>query len=247
MQADGSIAFPDYSFGPLTDDPSIGFKRLACGRVIRGADLEDVDLLISVPMTAAVTAESFPLSQRLLAILRVGVGYEDVDVDACTRNGVALIIPTDAVRRPTAIAALTLMLALATRLLDKHRLTLEGPSAWQRRVSLRGVDLDGKVLGLVGCGSIGSELTRLCSQLGMRIVATDPRLSTAQAEALGVELLPLPKLLATSDFVSIHCPLNSSTRGAIAAEQLRRDTPKRLVARRNGQVGDRLALGVLNR
>ncbi len=180
-----------------------------------------MDVLISVPMAAPLTVHSFPGTAGPLAIVRVGVGFEDVDVDACTRNHAALIIPRDAVQRPTAVAALTLILALATRLIEKHRLTLEGPAAWPRRAALRGTGLDGKVLGILGCGSIGSDLVGLCRPLGMRFLVADPDLSPSQARALGVEIATLPDVLSWADFISIHCPLNNATRGIIGAEELR--------------------------
>jgi D-3-phosphoglycerate dehydrogenase len=171
-------------------------------------------------MTAPVTAASFPAEGGPLAIVRVGVGYEDVDLDACTRNHTALVIPRDAVRQPTAVAALTLILALATRLLDKHRLTIQGPAAWHRRAELRGIGLAGKVLGLLGCGSIGSEVVALCRPLGMHVLVTDPNLTETQAQAFGVEPATLHDMLARADFVSIHCPLSDSTRGIIGAKEL---------------------------
>jgi D-3-phosphoglycerate dehydrogenase len=89
---------------------------------------------------------------------------------------VAVVVPSEAVRRPTAVAALTLILALATRLLDKDRLSRGGPAAWARRAELRGRNLDGLTLGLVGCGSIGSDLAGLVRPLGMRVLAFDPAL-----------------------------------------------------------------------
>ena len=122
MHADGTMAFPDYSLAGLQADFRVEFKRIAGTPRIEAADLTDVDVLISVPMAAPLTAHSFPGTAGPLAIVRVGVGFEDVDVDACTRNHAALIIPRDAVQRPTAVAALTLILALATRLIEKHRL-----------------------------------------------------------------------------------------------------------------------------
>lgn len=216
----GESAIPGYSLQELIDDPGVVIRRITQSDTIRADDLEDVDILISLATGAAITRHSFPRSGRLAGIVRVGVGYDDVDVDACTDSGVALCVPREAVRRPTAVAALTLLLALATRLLDKHRITLTPSRDWHRRADLVGMHLEGKVLGVIGCGSIGSELFSLCAPLGLRHIATDPFLSVEQASAKGIELCSLEHLLQVSDFVSIHCLHTAATDKLIDRERL---------------------------
>jgi len=210
---DGTLAFPGYDLGGLMTNPGIKIVRFTAGLQIDAADLAGLDVLVSVPMTAAITKDSLLSCNRLIGIVRVGVGCDDVDLTACTEAGVAVVVPTEAVRRPTAIAALTLLLALATRLVQKDRLTREGPSAWHRRTDLRGHNLAGQTLGLVGCGSIGSDLAALVRPLGMNVIAFDPALSAGDARALSIALAPLDEVLAQAHFVSIHCPLNAATRG----------------------------------
>jgi phosphoglycerate dehydrogenase-like enzyme len=222
LLADGTLSFPGYDLGPLRDNPRVTLCRVPSGTELLGADLASVDVLISVPMTAAITRASLSDAQNLAGIVRVGVGCDDVDLAACTDAGVAVVVPSDAVRRPTAVAALTLILALATRLLDKDRLTRAGPADWHRRASLRGSNLTGRVLGLVGCGSIGSDLAALVRPLDMRVIAFDPALSDREAAQRNIERLPLDEVLARSDFISIHCPLTAATRGLIDAAALAR-------------------------
>jgi phosphoglycerate dehydrogenase-like enzyme len=209
---DGTLAFPGYDLGALTAHRGIALVRLHGGEALAPADMAGIDLLISVPATAAVSRDSLGTAARLAAIVRVGVGCDDVDLDACTEGGVAVVVPARAVRRPTAVAALTLLLALATRLIEKDRLSRLGPDAWGRRAAIRGRNLAGRVLGLVGCGSIGSDLAALVRPLGMRIFACDPQLSAADAAALGIERGSLPEVLAAADYASIHCPLTAETR-----------------------------------
>jgi phosphoglycerate dehydrogenase-like enzyme len=187
---------------------------------VAAEELAGADILVSTPMEAAISRESFPADDRLVAVLRLGVGYEDVDVAACTANDVALVIPPEAVRRPTAVAALTLMLAVTTRLLDKHKLSLEGPGAWPRRPQLRGFGLTGRTLGLVGVGNIGGELARLVQPLDIRVIAHDPFIDAGAAERLGVRLTDLDTLLREADVVSLHCPLRPETRGLINGKKL---------------------------
>jgi phosphoglycerate dehydrogenase-like enzyme len=219
VTAEGELAFPDY---PIQSLAALG---LAIRRIdVTGghipADLADIDILVSVPHGAPIDAEAISDAAKLTAVIRVGVGYEDCNLAALTRAGIALVIPSDATQRPTAVAALTLILAAATRLLDKHRLTLEGPEGWSRRAAVRGVETKGKVLGLVGCGSIGRHLIAISRPLGFTFVIHDPALADKDALALGAQLRSLDELLAEADFVSIHCPLSSKTRHLIDARRL---------------------------
>ena len=124
-----------------------------------------------------------------------------MDVDACTRSGVLLTITPDGVRRPVATSLITLVLALAQKLLIKDRLTRAG--RWGERVAHMGLGLTGRTLGLIGLGSIGREAARLARPFDLRLLAYDPYVPPADAAALGVELVELPVLLRTADFVGI--------------------------------------------
>ena len=212
LLADGSLSFPGYDLGRLRAEPGVEIVRIPAVARHTPSDLDGLDLLVSVPNAGAIDAASLEGRARLLGIVRVGVGCEDVDLAACTAAGVAVVLPSEAVRRPTALAALALILALATRLVEKDRLSREGLSAWERRPSLRGRNLEGRTLGLLGCGSIGSDLAQLVRPLGLRVMAFDPALSVAEAEVIGASLTDLPGLLAQSDILSIHCPLNDRTK-----------------------------------
>lgn len=220
LLADGTLAFPGYDIGWLRKDPSVDIVRVPGGEVHRPGELAGIHILVSVPHMAAVGPQSLEAADELVAVVRVGVGFEDVDIDACIRAGVAVIVPSEAVRRPTAVAALTLLLALSTRLIEKDRLSRRGPMAWHMRSQLRGRNLDGQVLGLVGCGGIGSELAKLVKTLGMRVLAHDPLLDGPTAAELSIERAGLDELLARSDYVSLHCPLDETTRHLIDARRL---------------------------
>jgi D-3-phosphoglycerate dehydrogenase len=218
LRADGSLTFPGY--------PIDAFSRLDGLDVCR-VDLSDAaetsagcDLLLSVPREGPLAVLGPRLDDGMTAVIRLGVGYEDCDVDAMTRKAIALVIPSEATRRSTAIAALTLILALMTRLIEKHELTLAGPELWDRRAELRGRALDGKLLGLVGCGTIGRDLITIASPLGLRFAISDPSVDDAMATRLGARSLALDELLATADIVSLHCPLSRETHHLLDARRL---------------------------
>jgi len=156
-------------------------------------------------------------NRRLKLIARFGVGYDTVDVPACTENGVILSITPDGVRRPVATSALTFMLMLAQKVLIKDRLTREG--RWAERVNQMGPGISGRVLGSIGVGNIGSELFRLAAPFGMRHLACDPYVTQESVAPLGVKLVDLDTLFRESDFLSVNCPLNDETRKLVGARQ----------------------------
>ena len=158
--------------------------------------------------------------ERLAVIARWGVGYDMIDVSACSESDVLLAITSDAVRRPVAEAIVTLILALARRVLTKDKVVREG--RWDLRGAHPGLGLRGKTLGSVGIGNIGTELMRLLEPFGLsRRLAFDPFVSAENAASLGVQSVDLPTLFRESDFVTINCPLNDDTRGLIDAHLLR--------------------------
>jgi phosphoglycerate dehydrogenase-like enzyme len=170
-------------------------------------------------MVGRVTRRTLsPDNLRTRLIARFGVGYDSVDVPACTEQGVLLTIAPDGVRRPVATNAITFVLALAQKLLVKHRLTSEG--RWEERLQHIGMGLTGRTLGAVGMGNIGAELFRLAAPFDMRHLACDPRPNRALADELRVELVDLDTLLRTADFVCVMCPLDERTRGLVGRREL---------------------------
>jgi D-3-phosphoglycerate dehydrogenase len=169
-------------------------------------------------MLAQVTRKTVSgADRRLKLIARFGVGYDTVNVPACTDHGVILCISPDGVRRPVATSALTFMLMLAQRVLIKDRLTRAG--RWAERVSHMGTGLSGRVLGSIGVGNIGAELFRLAAPFGMRHLACDPYVTGESVAPLGVKLVDLDSLFRESDFLCVNCPLNDETRRLVGARQ----------------------------
>lgn len=153
--------------------------------------------------------------RRVKIIARNGVGYDTVDVAACTRNGVLVTNTPLAVRRPVAVAALTLVFALAGRLFEKDELVRT--NRWNDRNDFMGYGLTTRTLGLVGAGSIGQEIIRLANPFFGRIIATDPYVDAGAIKELGAELLPFDDVMRQSDFVVVCCLLSPETRHLINA------------------------------
>lgn len=183
-------------------------------------------------------AASFQGVQRLAVLARWGVGYDRIDVAACTAADVLLAITPGAVRRPVAEGILALIFAVAKNLLVLDRRCRGG--VWRDSLP-RGLNLEGKTLGSVGAGNIARELFRLARGVGFRrILAFDPYV---QEHPPRVEGSDLDTLLRESDFVTVNCPLNEETRGLLGAAQLERMKPTAfLINTARGPVVDEEAL-----
>ncbi len=195
-----------------------------------------------VVLTPQVTARTFSGNPDLLAIGRFGVGYDSVDVDACTRADVVLYITAGAVNRSVAEATIGWMIALTHHTLVKDRLVRQ--LQWNERAKYMGKDLRGRTFGAVGLGGIARETLRLLAPFGMDPpIAHDPFVAQAAAREIGVELVDLPELMKRADFVSIHCPLTDQTRGLIGQKELALMKPTAyLINTARGPIVDEAAL-----
>ncbi len=181
--------------------------------VLQDTQVKDYDALLV--LGAAITAETFTSADRLAVIARFGVGYDKVDVEACTENGVLLTIAPDGVRRPVATSIMAFVLSLSHMLLIKDRLIRAG--GWRNTQNYRGTGLVGRTLGLVGIGNIGKEVFKLAKPFEMHHIAYDPYVTAAEAAEVGAEVVDLETLMRTADFVCVCCPLNEETRGLVDA------------------------------
>ena len=154
---------------------------------------------------------------RFVGVCRSSTGH--VDVEAATQHGVAVVNTPSRNARAVAEHALGLMLALARRIPDAHRYVTDG--RWQNPaepyISMRGVELGGRTLGIVGLGAIGRGLAEIGGAMSMEVVAYDPYFDQALP---GVALTPLDDLMARSDFISVHVPSTDETEGLIDAGRL---------------------------
>jgi D-3-phosphoglycerate dehydrogenase len=215
---DGTAAFPDFDLSPLANNPAVEYEFVASNGTIQAKDLEGFDALIL--LIPRIEPESFPADGRLAVIARFGVGYDTVNVDACTANNCALVITPDGVRRPVAVAVITFMLALTGMLRQMDRLTRSGPPGWAERHDHLGVGLVGRTLGSLGIGNIGAEVFRMAKPFDMHFIAHDPYADPKVASSLGIRLVGLEELFRESDVLSISCPLNEQTHHIVNAERL---------------------------
>ncbi len=241
-KADGSLTFPSFDLTPIMQNPKVEVRWVdPVDNVMPAKGLEDCDALIL--LSPRMDKVSFPSGERLAAVARFGVGYDNVDVAACNEHGVAAIITPDGIRRPVAVAVVTYVLALSQHLLIKDRLCRQGPPGWAKRVDFMGNGLIGKTLGQLGMGNIGAEVFRVAAPFGMRFIAHDPYVSASAARELGVELVSVEELFKQADFLSVSMPLSDATRHFVNAERLKMMKPTAfLINTARGPVVDQKAL-----
>jgi glyoxylate reductase len=180
----------------------------------------------------------------LRVVSNVAVGYNNVDVAACTRRGVVVTNTPDVLTETTADFAWTLLMATARRLVEADRYTREGRFRQWEYMLLLGGDVHGKTLGVVGFGRIGRAMARRALGFGMRVLYQDAVAADPAAEReLRATRTDLATLLRESDFVTLHTPLIPETRHLINADSLR--TMKKtayLINAARGPVVDEAAL-----
>ena len=168
-----------------------------------------------------------PYEGRLRLVARHGVGFDSVDVAGMTRLGIMVTNTPDAVRRPVATMAITMMLAVNHRLIEKHNLTRAG--RWAENADFMGTGLTGKVLGVLGAGSIGMEILRMTAPFDFQLAACDPNQSAEALSEVGARKLEIEALFSQSDIIIIATALNAHTYHLVDAEKLALMKPDAIV------------------
>src|SRR5438093_3635934 len=201
--------------------------------------LESADALI-VRSAVQVTAELLAKARKLRVIGRAGVGVDNIDLDAATRQGIAVMNTPGANAIAVAEHTLAMMLAMARPIGRANELMHAGK--WEKK-SLQGTELRGKTLGIVGLGRIGMEVARRARAFGMEIIAHDPFVSTAVAKEQGIRMAKLEELYGSADYITLHVGLTPQTTGMINAQSLKKmKRGVRLVNCARGELVDEAAL-----
>lgn len=219
-RSDGTLVIPEADLSALIDDPRVEISSLADvgNGELEASHIADLDAVVL--LLERVSERTFSAGQNLVLVARYGVGYDTVDVEACTRHGVMLAIAPDGVRRPVATTVIGLMLALTLRIPLKDKLTRMSDSGWAVKTQYNGMGLEGRTLGGIGLGNIGAEVFRLAQPFSMRMIACDPYVDPAIASELGVELVGIDEVFKQSDVLTVNCLLNDETRHIVNRQRL---------------------------
>jgi len=201
--------------------------------------LESADALI-VRSAVQVDGPLLANARKLRVIGRAGVGVDNIDLDAATRQGIAVMNTPGANAVAVAEHTIAMMLAMARHLSRADALMHTGK--WEKK-SLQGTELRGKTLAILGLGRIGMEVARRARAFGMEIVAHDPFVSTSVAKEQGIRMAKLEELYGSADYITLHVGLTPQTTGMINAQSLKKmKRGVRLVNCARGELVDEAAL-----
>jgi phosphoglycerate dehydrogenase-like enzyme len=219
----GRLVFPDMGLDLLDQHPDLEYKFISTYQAEYAPEqIADYDVLIS--LKPRVTAKSLSGIDRLCAIGRCGVGYDNVDLTACTERDIAVYITPQGVIRPMAESIVLFVLALSHNLVRKDRMVREGK--WVESTRILGSEPRDKVIGSIGFGAIARGAFRLLQAFHpSRLIAFDPYLHPDAIRNAGVEAVSLEDVFSLSDYVLINCPLTTETRGMVGGDLLSRMKP----------------------
>lgn len=202
---------------PRPDDPTYQERMYSMELTAEQAGQAEGIILCRPWLRAHALAKG---ADRLLAIGRAGIGYDKINLAACTAADVVVFNSPYGLTHATASAAMLLILACARRLPIQQRIVREG--RWDRQMEAVGDDLEGLTLGIVGFGHTAIELVRLMAPFRIRVIAFSPRADPAAAARSGVSLVEtIEDVFRQSDYVSLHNRLTDETRGMIGDRLLR--------------------------
>src|SRR5215207_9007826 len=192
-------------------EPELGKDKDRLAAVVGGYDG------LAIRSATKVTAKILESAKALKVIGRAGIGVDNVDIPAATQKGVIVMNTPFGNSITTAEHAVAMMFALARQIPQADASTQGGK--WEKN-RFMGVELTAKVLGVVGCGNIGSIVANRAIGLHMRVIAFDPYLTPERALELGVEKVELDELLRRADIITLHTPLTEKTKNILSAENI---------------------------
>ena len=216
-------ALPEEALAPLVPVADLGMwasAEVPVPREVLGREVGTADGLL-VMLTERVDTALLAAAPRLRVVSSMSVGYDHVDLAACTRRGIAVCHTPDVLTETTADLTFGLLLACARRLYAGQRAVVEGRWAAWAPFYMAGQDVHGRTLGIVGLGRIGQAVARRARGFDMRVLYSGRR-ERPEAVALGAERVPLPVLAAESDFIVLLAALTPETRHLVDATFLAR-------------------------
>jgi len=177
---------------------------------------------LAVRSSTKVTMDVLNAGTNLKVIGRAGIGVDNLDVEAATAAGVCIMNTPFGNSITTAEHAIAMIMSLSRQIPHANASTHAGK--WEKS-KFMGVEIMGKILGIIGCGNVGAVVADRAQGLKMRVISFDPYLSPERATELGIEKVELEELYSRADFISLHTPLTDATREIINAEAIAKMKP----------------------
>jgi D-3-phosphoglycerate dehydrogenase len=207
--------------------------------IIEAARDADAILTVGSKMTRSVM-EQLP---RCQVIVRYGIGYDTIDVNAATDNNILVVNIPDFCFEEVSNHAIAILLACAKKVVTLNNMVKQGRWTEAKAAQAPMVSIHGQTLGIAGCGNIGRMTARKAQCFGLKILGYDPYVDKSLAEEHGITLVSLPELLKGSDFISLHTALNKETWHIIGEKEFRQMKPTAyIINTARGSVIDEKAL-----
>lgn len=210
-----------YTMGlePLQEEPTVKLVFLPDRdyQTLRTEDLQGANAVIS--LKDKITEETLDGLTELDIIARFGAGFDNVDIDACTKRDIAVTNAPQGVRHSVAQSTVGMLIVCASHM--RRYDTIVRNDGFEGRLENMGVELFGKTLGTIGIGQIGTRVIELLEPFDLDVLTYDPYLSPERADKLGVEKVDLETLLERAQFISLHCPLTEETHHMLTEEHFR--------------------------
>ena len=195
---------------------------------------------IIIRSATKLRADVLEKADNLQAIVRAGVGVDNIDVDAASRKGIIVMNTPSANTISTAEHTVAMLLSMVRNIPQARESMVQGK--WDRK-SFTGTQVSGKIIGIVGLGRVGLEVARRCRSMDMTVLGYDPYISRQRAQECQVELCKLDDIYERADFITVHTPLTDDTAGLIGAAQFERMKPGvRIINCARGGIVDETAL-----
>ncbi|WP_421696553.1 2-hydroxyacid dehydrogenase [Aestuariivirga sp.] len=241
INSDGRPIHPAVDFSTELHNRNVKVQRvqMSSDRLVVPTTTDQVDILVLGD--CGVDRGEILSGRRTRMVCRFGKGHDDIDVNAASAKGILVTRVVQAGEDSMATGVIALVLALATQLLKRRTIVMDPSGDWDAPLAHGAVGLKGKTLGIVGYGRIGRAVATRARCFGMTIAYYDPLASVADLP--GDRRVGLDELMRTADFISVNCPLNTTTRGLISSEMLNLMRPgSYLVNTGRGAVVDETAL-----
>ncbi|OYD09752.1 phosphoglycerate dehydrogenase [Paludifilum halophilum] len=184
-------------------------------------EIQYADALL-VRSQTKVTAEVIAAGKKLKAIGRAGVGVDNIDIPAATSRGIIVVNAPDGNTVSTAEHTFAMLISLARNIPQGYHSTIQGE--WKRKAFV-GVELNRKILGIIGLGRIGTELAKRAKAFHMDVLAFDPYLTEEHARKIGITQASLDEVIVRADFITVHTPLTKETRHLLSTEAFAKMKP----------------------
>jgi D-3-phosphoglycerate dehydrogenase len=210
-----SDAINEDGLEPLTNNPDFRIYKNSIEEV---STLDQIDALL-VRSATNVTSDLLEKMPNLKIIARAGVGVDNIDVPAATKKGIIVVNAPDGNTTSTAEHTFAMVCSLLRKIPQANQ-SIKNEN-WERSKFV-GTELNGKTLGIVGFGRIGTEIAKRAKSFEMKILAYDPFLTKARAESLKVQSTSLEEIITNSDIITVHTPLNKDTKGLLGFETIKK-------------------------